>query len=297
MDFLFHLFVVFIIYAMVACGQNLVTGYARILSVSQATFFGVGAYTGAIFSARFDISMLTCVLLGGVFVLPVALLVASPAIRVKDDFYAVVTLGLQVVFTEVIKNSVYITGGPLGISGISPVRMLGYSISTPQMFIWILIPISTVVFLIYARVTVSPFAVLLRGSGEDALFAETHGVNVSRLQLKAFLLSSVIASIAGVLYAHYFLYVSPQTFSYLESVMILAMVIVGGSGSRWGFFIGAGVLVVLPEALRFLGFSGTLTAKLRQIFFGFALIGVVLWWPSGILRSRPVFRWRNRRKN
>jgi branched-chain amino acid transport system permease protein len=140
-----------------------------------------------------------------------------------------------------------------------------------------------VVYLLSFIVTTSPFGRVLKAIREDDLFACTLAKHTLYFKVSIFIASTVIAATAGCLYAHYITYIDPTSFTVMESILMLSMVIIGGAGTLWGPMAGAIILVMLPEALRFLNLPSAIAANMRQIIYGLALVACMLWRPQGLI--------------
>lgn len=161
--------------------------------------------------------------------------------------------------------------------------ILGLTISTPVHFLILVGAIALLAVMFVKQLVNSPFGRVLKAIREDEVFAQSLGKNVTRYKLSAFLIGGALAGVAGVLYAHYVSFIDPTSFTVGESIFMLTIVIVGGTGSITGSVVGAALLVIIPEALRFLGVPSTIAANLRQILYGALLVVCMMFRPQGIL--------------
>lgn len=150
--------------------------------------------------------------------------------------------------------------------------ILGWAVQSHFEFVILSTILVSLAFLVVGRITTSPFGRVLRAIREDEVYAQAMGKNTLRFKITAFAVSAVLAASAGSLYAHYVTYIDPTSFTVMESILVISMVIIGGAGSLWGPVIGAVVLVTLPEALRFLGLPSGVAANLRQVIYGILLV-------------------------
>ena len=210
-------------------------------------------------------------------------IIAFPSLRLKGDYLALATLGFAVIVYSIAKNWMAVTRGPLGLPGIPTFSVFGYQLSA----IWsYLVLVALFVFLtafVIGRVVNSPFGRILRGIREDEIATEAMGKDVNKHKVLVFMIGAFFAGMAGSLYAHYITFIDPSSFTIMESITILLMVVFGGMGSIRGSFVGAAMLVILPELLRFLGMPSSIAAPMRQMIYGLLLIVLMLKRPQGIL--------------
>jgi branched-chain amino acid transport system permease protein len=258
-------------------------GYAGIISLSHAVFFGSGGYITGILLTKLGVSLLPSLIIsmvvagifGGIFMLIIG--------RVRGDYLVVVTLGLQMVFISILINWREVTGGAIGLMGIPRPAFLGYQLDSAVSYGILSLIICGIVVAIAWWISRSPFGRSLKAIRENEQGAQSLGKNVFRGKLTVFAVSSALAGAAGSLYAPFQQYINPISFSLWQSIMALVIVVVGGAGSYWGSIIGAFILVSLPEALRFIPITSGITAQIRELVFGFALLMVLFFRPQGIL--------------
>lgn len=290
MDYFFHIFTLFGIYTVLSISLDLLAGQTRLLALSHAAFYGLGAYTSSLMSIHFSFSFFTSVSIGVAIAALSSLFVSLPSLRLHKDYFVITTFGFQMILFSIFNNWIEVTRGPLGVTGIPQPRIFYWTIQSPFTFAILSSIFATFAYVIVSRLSSSPFGRALRAIREDEIFAQSLGKNTLRFKVTAFAVSAGLAASAGSLYAHYITYIDPTSFSITESVLVISMVIVGGAGSKWGPLVGAAVLVSLPEALRFLGFPGSVAANLRQIIYGVLLVVIMMARPYG-LAGRPGFKW------
>jgi len=283
MEYLLHILIVVGVYQILSLSLDLVAGEAGIISVAQAGFYGIGAYSFAVLALRTGLPFTVNVILGMAIAVLVSLIVAVPALRTYDDYLVMVTFGFQVVLSNVFNSWVSITNGAIGIVGVPRPVVFGWRIHTELAFLCLTVILVGCATLVKMLLSTSPFGRVLRAIREDELFARSLGKNTHRFKITAFAVSAAVASTAGCLMASYVGYVDPTSFTVLESVLIISMVVVGGAGSTWGPLVGAMTLVVLPELLRFLGLPNSVAANLRQILYGSALVIMMVIRPRGLV--------------
>jgi len=282
MEYLLHILILASIYTVLASSLDLLAGHAGQMSLSQAAFFGLGAYASALLAVSgitFPISM------GGAIIVValVSLLVSLAFMRLQDDYFVLATFGFQMVVFTVLNNWIEITNGPLGVSGIPAPNIFGLVMSSHFGFAILTICLALVAYVILLRITRGQFGRVLHAIREDEIFLALLGKNPLRFKMTAFVVSGALAGAAGSLYAHYMSYIDPSSFTVMDSILILSMVIVGGAGSHWGPLVGAVLLVLLPEALRFIGLPSDVAANLRLILYGTLLVVIVMLRPQGLV--------------
>lgn len=234
--------------ALVATGLCILMGYAGQVSLGQAGFYGIGAYASSILSVYYGFPVILSSLFAMIISSIAAVILAVPALRLKGHYLAVATLGFGEIIYIILNE--WGPGGPSGFGDIPHFNIAGYSIQTTKesfYFIWIVVAI---IMLFSINLIKSRTGKILRAMHDSETACEAIGINISFLKIKVFILSSIYASLAGSLYAHYVTFISPSSFSLFYSILILMMVIIGGSKNLWGAVVGAIVITVLPELLR-----------------------------------------------
>lgn len=275
MEYILHLAVLICIYTILSQSLSLVAGYSGQISLAHAGFYGIGAYTTALMSVNFGtpalLNLLVALLLSGI----IAYIVSKVAVKTIDDYYIIITLGIQVVIFSIMNNWQSVTNGPLGIPGIPSFKILGFGFESKISFLLLSATFAALVWYLLHRITSSPFGTVLRALSEDEVYTNSLGKNVHNAKITSFVISGMLASIAGVLYAHYISYIDPTSFTVDESIFILSIVIIGGMRNLKGIFFAAMFLVLLPEALRFVGMPSSIAANMRQIIYGIALVLII----------------------
>jgi branched-chain amino acid transport system permease protein len=283
MDYLLHILVMVSLYAILAASFNLLTGFAGLFALSQAAFFGVGAYATAILATRLGLPFPLPIIAGVLLAAAVGMAVALPALRIGGDHLVVVTLALQIIAIAVMVNWRSLTGGTDGIAGIPKLVFFGVRLDTPGRFLPVALAGAALSLWIAWRLASSPFARAVRAMRENEAAAQAVGKNIVAIKLAVFAFSAGLAAIAGGLYAHYISFVSAETFTLDVTIYVLAMVILGGTGNLWGSVLGAVILTALPELLKFVALPPDIADKSRQILYGLALIIMLLLRPQGLL--------------
>ncbi len=290
-DYLLHLIIMIGIYVMVSASLNLMIGYTGMLNLGHVGFFGIGAYTSVLLThpvyglgLPFSVGLLggaAMALLGGYFI-------GIPSLKLRGDYLAIATLGFGEIMRAVFKNWQSLTRGPLGIPAIPKATIFGYTLATKESMAMVVIVATLICLIVLWKIIHSPFGRTLKAIREDEIAAISLGKEVRRYKMTALCISACIAGIAGVFYAHYISFIDPTTFSFSESVIFVCMVILGGMGSFWGSVLGAIVIILLPQPLRFLGFHADIVGALRQILFAAILITMMLWKPQGLISEETI---------
>ncbi len=297
--YILHLLILICIYVILAMSLNLVTGFAGMLNLGHAAFFAIGAYTSALLALAgfpFWLCLLAAMALSAFF----GILLSIPALRLQGVFLAIATLGFGEIVRSFLLNWVELTRGPLGLPGIPAPVLFGIKFGEAHMFFVLALAITVVSFFILCFLLRSPFGRTLKAIREDAMLAAAMGKNVNKFKILAFAVSALFAGIAGSLFAHFISFIDPSSFTLAETIMILLMIVLGGLGSLKGSIVGAIVLVLLPEPLRFIKVPsmllGDFTAplllvplpsavigQLRQIIYAVLLIILMIKKPNGLL--------------
>jgi branched-chain amino acid transport system permease protein len=278
------------VYLMATFGLNLTVGYAGQMSLGQAAFFGIGAYHAAIllklgwpFFAVLPIAALACFVIG--------LALGFPALRVQHHYLAFATLGFNVLVYLVMRNEEKITGGTYGISGIPRPTILGLSMEGHYAFFLFTLASLVVLAGLLWWLLRSPWGRAFAALRDNPIRAESLGVNITAYTLLAFAIGAACAGVGGVYYACLVEFIEPGPFHFSTSLMMLLAVIVGGSGRFLGPVVGTVIIILLPELLRGSGLEALkFMQKWYLVFFGVAVVALMVWLPGGILSLGDRFR-------
>ena len=283
MDYWLHLVVLVGIFASLGVSLNLAAGQTGMLSVAHAALFGIGAYATAILTTRVGVPLIAALpasmLLSGVASLPLAFAAA----RLRSDHFVVASLAYQALLSSLFENWVGMTGGPLGIANIPRRFLAEWTLSSNAAFAAAALGVAGLTCLIVWRLSTGPFGRVLHCIRDDEIVALSLGKSVRRVKIQVLTLSGAMAGAAGSIYAVYATFVDPSSFTLSESIAIAAMAIVGGLRTTVGPVVGAGIFVLLPEFLRFLGLPDAVAASLDQVIFGLALVWIVMRRPQGLV--------------
>lgn len=282
MEYLLHLAIFICFYTLLAQSLNLAAGKTGLVSLAHAGFYGIGAYTTALLTLHFGFSfwlnLPIAVLISGF----VALIISLIALRTVEDYFIICTLGIQVIVFSVMNNWMDLTRGPLGIAGIPAIELFGFSLDGKFSFLLLATGFMATTWYLLKNLTASGFGNILTAISEDEIYAQSLGKNVYLAKTVAFTLCAMFAAIPGALYAHYISYIDPTSFTVSESIFILSIVIIGGMGNLTGSFLAAAFMVLLPEALRFVGMPDSIAANMRQIIYGAVLVAVMMTGKNGV---------------
>ena len=283
MEYLLHILILISIYIILSISLNLIAGYTGLLSIAHASFYGVGAYVAALMALNLHSPFLVNLICAIILSALVGALVGIPSLRIRDDYFVIATFAFQVITFSILNNWVTFTGGPMGLPGIPQPTLFGLTISSHLEFLLLVGFFCALIFWFSRRIVQSPFGRVLKAIREDEVFAQAAGKNVAAYKVLVFIIGAGMAAVAGVMYAYYISFIDPTSFTVMESIFIISIVIIGGAGSLWGPVIGAVVLVVLPELLRFMGLPSSVAANVRQILYGGLLVAFMMWRPHGFL--------------
>jgi len=272
------------IYVMLALGLNIIIGFTGMLDLGYIAFYGIGAYTTAILTTQFHISFWLCILasilVAGLF----GVLRGLPTLRLSGDYLAIVTLGFGEIIRMSFVNLVGLTGGPMGIRDITPPSILGLSFGFSAQWGYRLYFYLILVLLILTVLTMNNLRNSRLGRAwlairEDETAAQMMGVNLAWNKTLAYAVGAAYGGLAGAFFASFNMFVSPNSFTFFESAIVLCMVVIGGLGSIPGVIIGASILASFPEALRFL-------SEYRYLIFGLLMVTMIIFKPRGILPEK-----------
>lgn len=319
------------LYVMLALGLNVVVGFAGLLDLGYIAFYAVGAYVAALLgsphlTAQFadlahwapgglHVPFLIVAPIGMALAALAGMLLGAPTLRLRGDYLAIVTMGfgeIVRIFLNNLDRPVNITNGPKGINGVDPVRLFGFDLSQSHSVLGFELP--SVVWYFYLFVGAAAFVVLVchrlqhsrvgrawAAIREDEVAAKAMGINTRNLKLLAFAMGASFGGLSGAMFAGFQGFVSPESFTFWESVVVLACVVLGGMGHIPGVILGAVLLAVFPEVLRSVlgplqmaafGREVVDTEAVRQMLYGIAMVSVMLFraeglWPAPVHATRP----------
>ena len=265
-------------FVLMALGLNIVVGKSGLLDLGYVAFFAIGAYTMGIMSTMYGMNAWEVIPFGMGFAMIAGVLLGLPALRLRGDYLAIITLGFGEIIRIVALN-IPATGGPNGIAGIpNPPAIAGveFDLPHPQHFFWLVFALILLTIWMIRRFTVRRPGRAWEAIRQDEDVAALMGVNTLKYKLWSFVIGAAVGGIAGVIYASKVMVIAPQMFTFNVSVLILACVVFGGIGNIWGVAMGAVLLAYLPERIRFI-------SDARQLVFGLILILMMNLRPDGLL--------------
>jgi branched-chain amino acid transport system permease protein len=270
------------IYVILGLSLNVIVGYAGLFQLGHAAFYGIGAYTAAILNLNFGIPMLLLLPVSAIVAGLAAFVLTRPILHLRGDYLCIVTIAFGEIVRIALKNDLFgITGGPNGLSGIARPVLFGFKFRQPIHYyylVWVFVALS--IFAI-RRLENSRLGRAWNYVREDELAAEAMGIDTVKVKLAAFVIGSAWAGLAGVLYASRYRVIAPENFSFLESVIMFCIVVLGGTGSVPGIFVGTIGMVVLPEVFRPL-------KDWRDAWLGIAMVLMMIVRPAGLWPSQRL---------
>ena len=276
------------VYVVVAVSLNVIVGFTRLLTVAQAAFMGIGAYSTAILSVNHGWPVLATIPVGFAIAAALGAGLMLPALRIRGLLlYAVVSFALMVVMEQVFNNATSITMGASGIAGIPYIAIGSFVVDSNLDYCVFYGVVALLVALLHLRISASPVGLTFRVMREDADAAAAAGINTSAAKLKVFMLGAVLASLAGSLYAPLIQFVDPATFTVFLSFLVISMVVLGGTGNVVGGVLGATLLTIVPNVITYVGLPSAIGGPIAQIIYAVVLILVLRVRPRGVLPERP----------
>jgi branched-chain amino acid transport system permease protein len=290
MEYLLHIGIMLCIYVILVLSTNLTVGMANLLTMCQAAFYGIGAYIGTFFLMQFNLPFIVIALIVMALTGLTSIVISYASVKLKGDYFILATLGFQMIVYTILYNWISVTRGPYGIPGIPAIKLFGvWSLNGIYSYFFLSLVLVMAVIWFFGQLQRSPYGRMLKAIRTDELSAQALGRNTIQLKSWAFFISAAFAGLAGTVYASYVSYIDPTSFTLDESIFIITALFIGGIGSRvWGSVVGAAVVVILPELLRFVGLPDAVAANLRQIIYGVVLIVLMFVKPQGLLGDATV---------
>ena len=276
-EYVTYVVVLALIYAVLAGSYDILTGYTGPLTFCHGAFYGIGAYTSALLTLRADFSFWLALPVSGITVFLFAALIGYPALRLRGHYFAVTTFFFGHFIYLVILNSVKFTSGPMGLRGIkAPESIIGLNFSTLLGSYYLIFVFSVIIVALLYLLVTSGVGRIFIAIRENEELAEAIGINTSFYKILAFSIGAGVAGLMGSLFAHFFRLLHPTTFAWMTSEMVVIMALVGGLGTLIGPIIGAGIVTLILELMRF-------APELRFIIWTVALIAVLVIEPRGLM--------------
>lgn len=282
-NYIYSVLTLVVIYGIAASSLNVLVGYAGIFSVAHAIFFGIGAYTGAQFALLFFPDILIASVIGALVAGVFSLLLSIPAMRVRGEYFVAAALGLQMVGVTIFSEARSITGGHGGLVGIPPAQLFGFDVSSPGLFLATCTGFLFIVLFLIRRLMKTSFGRALMSIRDNESAAESAGKNIAQLKTLAMFVGCAFAGLAGSLFAFNIMFVNVESFVFEQSILMLAMVVIGGVGTLYGPLIGAIILLSLPALLSFIPFiPPTEVGTVQQFIYGALMTLLMIFRPAGI---------------
>jgi branched-chain amino acid transport system permease protein len=292
-----------LLYVMLGWGLNIIVGLAGLLDLGYVAFYAVGAYSYALLATTFGWSFWVCLPLAGVLAAFFGIILGYPVLRLRGDYFAIVTLGFGEIVRIVLNNWSPVTNGPNGINNIprpsffgyvferNPAenetafhQLLGIAYDPIHRFIFLyflILVLALIVNLVSQRLRRLPIGRAWEALREDDVACQSLGLNRTTLKLAAFATSATFGGFAGSFFASYQGFINPESFTFIESAIILAIVVLGGMGNQLGIVVAAFLIIGLPEFFRDLDLY-------RMLVFGLCMVGIMVWRPRGLLAHRDA---------
>ncbi|MBB4112793.1 branched-chain amino acid transport system permease protein [Rhizobium sp. BK226] len=264
------------IYVIVNSGLDIVYGYSGQITLGQAGFYAIGAYTSAILSLHTDLPVFFCMIAGGLLSSFLGMIIAIPSVKLVHHFLAMVTIGFGEIVRLLAVNGGELTGAADGIPFVPKLSIGGFTFDTVNKYYYFVLAAVVVLLWMKQNLVKSRIGRAFRSIRDNSDAASAFGINVHRMKVTAFTIEGFFGGFGGALYAHLIGFISPETFSLQQSVLFLTMVLLGGGGSFWGPIIGTVVISVLFELLQPLG-------QAQMAIYGLIIMGVMLFMPRGIV--------------
>ncbi len=275
------------IYALMAMGQNCITGYTGMLSLCHAGFFCIGSYTTAIMCKTFGLSWWLSIPVAAIISALVGFLIGLPTLRLKGDYLCIATLGLGEIIRNVATNL-----NPVGYQQIPRATLFGFEFSSRNKLAFIILVWAFVLFfyLLFNRLAHSRIGRAMNAVRQDEVAAASNGINVTAYKIIAFMLGAAVGGVAGCLMTAYSLTVNPGTYTFMVSVMVLCMVVLGGMGNVKAVILGAIIIQFISYFPQLFNLTNVIPAQAKQIIFGLILVLMMIFRPQGIL-GRDKYRY------
>lgn len=274
------------IFGILSVSLGLITGHLGIFSMAHAALFGVGAYTYAYLTVEHGISWVVAALTAMVLAAAAGGVMAVPSLRVSGDYFLVASFALQVVATSVFESWTSVTRGTAGIPGILRPMIGPVDLFDDRRFVFVVLAAALLVTGLTWFIVRSPYGRMMHVIRDDETVAATMGKPIALTKVAMTMLSGAMAGFAGVLYGQYLMYISPASFEVHTSVTIVTMIVIGGMTSVPGTLVGAAIILLIPEALRYMQLSPDVAGPLQQVLFGVLLVVLMFLRPQGLFGER-----------
>ncbi len=270
-----------VLYMILALGLNIVPGFTGLLDLGYVGFYGIGAYTSGLLSIHYDLSLWVILPLAAANGALWGVLLGAPTLRLTGDYFAIVTFGFSELVVLLLRNELWLTRGPMGLPGIPPPAIFGYTLNQGWQYFYLALFLLVVVLVVVARLENSRLGRAWFAIREDEIAAQCCGISLIRYKVMAFAASAAIGAMGGAFYAKWFRFIHPDMFKFWESILILCLIVFGGMGSIAGTMLGALILIPLSEILRAVLPQGMFNA--RYLIYGLLLVIMMRLRPEGLI--------------
>jgi branched-chain amino acid transport system permease protein len=260
----------------IVIGLSLLMGYAGQISLGHAAFFGLGAYLSAIFTTTYTLPLWPVIFITMGATGLVAYAIGIPTLKLEGHYLVMATLGFNVIIYILMVQLDSVTGGPSGFAGIPRLAVGSFVFDSDRKIYYPLWAFSIASLLLSLNLIHSRVGRAMGALSHNEIAAKCSGIDTEDYKVKIFVISAMLASLAGSLYAHYLTFISPGSFSIFFSIQLVTMVLIGGMGSLWGAVLGAILLTILPEVLH-------VVKEYNVLIYGLILMGVLIFYPQGLL--------------
>lgn len=288
MGYLVTLLTIICIYTMLTASMDLILGYAGLFSFVHAALCGVGAYSAAFVMLKLGWGIVPATLAAFAVTALVAHATAAITVRLDEHYFILGTFCVANVILSVFENWTDVTNGTSGLYGIPVASLFGWTIAPGLPFLFFCLLLTVAVLFVKWRLVSAPLGITLQATREDEIVAWVLGHNVRQIRTVIFVIGAAITAMAGVLLACYLRYLDPTSFDFSFTILIWAALFVGGSVGTLGTIVGPAILVLFPEALRFVGLSGPHVANVQQALYGLLLILLMMFRPRGFFGHHSV---------
>ncbi|MDV2494905.1 MAG: branched-chain amino acid ABC transporter permease [bacterium] len=269
------------LYMVLALGLNIIPGFCGLLDLGFVGFYGIGAYTAGLLILKLGFSFWLVLPLAALHGAIWGILLGAPTLRLTGDYFAIVTFGFSEIVVLIITNWVSLTRGPMGLPGIAPPSLFGYTFDSETPYYYTIFGLVVLTVILCRRLADSRLGRAFFAIREDEVAAAHCGIPIIQTKVIAFAISASLGAVGGAFFAAWFTFISPNMFKFWESVFILCMIVLGGMGSIPGTMLGATILILLQETLRPFG-------VLRYVIFGALLVLMMRFRPAGLLAVERV---------
>lgn len=285
MSYIINLAIFCCIFVTLSVSLNIAMGFTGLFNLGHVAFYAIGAYASALLVMA-GVPFILALPLAALFAGLASLLISIPSLRLKGHYFAIATFGFAEIIKAIVKNWTSLTRGPMGLFGIPKPSIFGFVFTTPAQIFVLYAVIAAISVLIIYKLVNSPFGRVLKAIREDEIAAKSLGKETTTYKVQAVFIGALFAGIAGSMYAHYIMFIDPALLHLNNLIMVLSMVVVGGLGSVGGSVLGAILIFMIPEPLRFLQLPSAMVAALRQLIYSLLIILIIMFRPEGIIKEK-----------